>query len=188
MLFYRMALSCLSLPFLLLPFPTIYIQAWLRRYDRDLSYVTHNWAQRYTPNISLFWPFERVIHCPLILDFFSCIYTGSTVNGEFSWTYAARPLVLARQMNPFFLTSWCVFAYRKPTRVVHLLFASLLATVSHHCIICIVISSSSCQVLLATDLHFSSSASSRMLGSVVYTVVVSSAFVSGRGGNLRVEK
>ncbi len=34
-----------------------------------------------TPNISWFRLFERVVHCPLILDF-SCIYTGSTVNGN----------------------------------------------------------------------------------------------------------
>jgi hypothetical protein len=34
-----------------------------------------------TPNISWLRLFERVVHCPLILDF-SCIYTGSTVNGE----------------------------------------------------------------------------------------------------------
>ena len=47
MLFYRPALPRLSHSFTF-SFPFSYIQAWLRRYDYDLSYVTRNWAQRHT--------------------------------------------------------------------------------------------------------------------------------------------
>ena len=47
MLFYRPALPRVSHSlYLLLPFS--YIQAWSRRYDYDLSYVTRNWVQRHT--------------------------------------------------------------------------------------------------------------------------------------------
>ena len=62
------------------PFPS-YVQAWLRRHDYDLSGTSHAIWHNDTPNIFWFRLFERVVHCSLILGC-SCIYTGSTVNGE----------------------------------------------------------------------------------------------------------
>src|SRR6266567_4654733 len=82
MLFYRPALPRLELSLPLLPLSFLsYVQAWLRCYDYDLSATLHAIWHSDTPNISWFRLFERVVHCPLILDF-SCIYTGSTMNGE----------------------------------------------------------------------------------------------------------
>jgi hypothetical protein len=100
-------------------FPFSYIQAWLRRYDYDLSYVTRNWAQRHTEYF-LVLALGRVIHRPFILDFF-LYYEGGVVNGELHG--------VCRMTTRLIFCVYCIAAWVKKSGHGYIVFLAKYSTV-----------------------------------------------------------